>query len=101
MKYLIWAAILLSQSASYTWVSRARNSGSLGYHAIAAFFSHTTWFIGQWLLLDELLRILKTGDWSQVIPLGVFYTTFMMLGSVWMHWLSLKYLEVGRRKVGA
>lgn len=101
MKYVVWALLLLAQSASFTWVSRARNSGSISYHATAAFFSHLTWFAGQFVLVDEMFYVLRTSDWPHALGIGVFYVVFMLLGSIGMHWLSLNYLEVGRRKVGA
>ena len=39
MSWVLWAVMLLIQNATFTWVSRARNSKSLGYHAVAAVFS--------------------------------------------------------------
>ena len=41
MKWVAWSLLLLIQNASFTLVSRARNSGSLGYHAVAAACSVT------------------------------------------------------------
>jgi hypothetical protein len=101
MKYVMWALLLLAQSASFTWVSRARNSGSYSYHATAALFSHGTWFVGQFVLVDEIVEIIRTGSWSQAALLGIFYTVCMLAGSIGMHWISIEWLERGRRKVGA
>ena len=40
MNYFAWALLLILQNMAFTWVSRARNSGSLGYHAIASICSN-------------------------------------------------------------
>jgi hypothetical protein len=40
MNLILWFLLLVLQNAAFTWVSRARNSGSIGYHAIAAVFSN-------------------------------------------------------------
>jgi hypothetical protein len=101
MTYLLWAALLILQNASFTWVSRARNSGSLGYHAIAAVFSNGVWFASQFILIDKMVQIIRNGSPAQAIGTGLFYATCTVIGSVSMHYVSLKYLEQGKRKVGA
>ena len=99
MMYLFWAILLITQNMAFTWVSRARNSGSLGYHATAAVFSNGIWFVSQFLLIGMVMR---PGQpfWYDV-ALGVEYITCTVVGSVLMHHISMKFLETGRRKVGA
>jgi predicted permease len=96
--WLLWAALLIGQNAAFTWVSRARNSGSLPYHAIAAVFSNGIWIISMFLVVDKL-REAKGAD--EIALVAAFYTLFTVIGSVGMHWLSMRYFETGKRKVGA
>lgn len=97
----MWAFWLLIQNASFTLVSRARNSGSYLYHAVAAIGSNGVWFISQLFLIGEMIHLVKDGTWQQALFVGAFYTTFTVLGSVGMHWVSVHYIETGKRKVGA
>jgi hypothetical protein len=101
MTYVAWAILLILQNAAFTWVSRARNSGSLGYHAIAAVASNGVWFASQFILIDKMVAILRSGTIQEAVAVGVFYSACTVTGSVGMHWLSLHYLERGKRKVGA
>lgn len=94
MIWFFWALLLIVQNASFTLVSRARNSGSLGYHAIAAVFSNGVWYASQLILIDIAFR----GRGMEGLPI---YIASTVLGSVAMHWLSMRYLERGKRRVGA
>lgn len=82
--------LVVLQNASFTWVSRARNSRSLPYHAIAAVFSN-----GIWLLVIRQVVINFDN-----IPVQVAYLLGAVTGSVLMHFISMNYLEKGKRKVG-
>jgi len=53
---LLWFLLLVIQNAAFTWVSRARNSGSYGYHAIAAVFSNGIWFVSQFILIGMVVK---------------------------------------------
>lgn len=93
-----WFILLVVQNAAFTWVSRARNSGSYGYHAVAAVFSNGVWFVSQFLLIG---MVAKPGmSFEEVAPLGLVYVAGTVTGSVLMHWVSVRWLEKGRRKVG-
>lgn len=82
--------LVVLQNASFTWVSRARNSGNLKYHAIAAVFSN-----GIWLLV--IRQVVINFDKIEIM---ITYLVAAVVGSVLMHWFSMKYLEKGSRKVG-
>jgi hypothetical protein len=99
--YVAWAALLICQNAAFTWVSRARNSGSYGYHALAATASNGVWFASQFVLIDTLVRLIREGSWTERILTGVFYAACTVVGSVGMHWVSVRFLEAGKRRVGA
>lgn len=101
MSWVLWALILLIQNASFTLVSRARNSGSLKFHALAAVGSNGVWFISQFIVVNKIVEVLKTHNVPLAIFSAVFYTTFTVIGSIGMHYVSMKYFETGKRKVGA
>jgi hypothetical protein len=99
--YLVWALFLLLQNASFTFVSRARNSGSYSLHAIAALLSNGVFIIAQFVSLNLMLDVIKSGSWGDRAFVVAFYTTFTVIGSVAMHWVGVNYIEKGKRKVGA
>ncbi|WP_262265516.1 hypothetical protein [Microvirga yunnanensis] len=98
LTWLLWAVLLIAQNAAFTWVSRARNSGSVGYHAVASVFSNGIWILGMFLVVDKLRQ---AEGILQIALVAIFYTIFTVAGSVGMHWFSMTYLEKGKRKVGA
>jgi hypothetical protein len=98
MNLALWFAVLVLQNAAFTWVSRARNSGSYAYHATAAVFSNGIWFASQFILISTVVRPDMT--LQKALLLGVVYVAATVTGSVSMHYVSIKYLESGKRKVG-
>jgi hypothetical protein len=99
MNLILWFLLLVLQNAAFTWVSRARNSGSIGYHAIAAVFSNGIWFVSQFLLIS---MVAKPGMPLEEITLyGIVYVLGTVIGSLLMNWISMRYMESGNRKVGA
>lgn len=96
-----WAGFLLIQNASFTFVSRARNSGSYALHAIAAVCSNGIWISAQFVSLGIIIDTLKSGSWGDRLFVGAFYTVFTVAGSVFMHWFGVNFIEKGKRKVGA
>lgn len=101
MGWALWAFLLMAQAASSTWASRARNTGSVAYHGVAASFSHGVWFASNLILIDSVVGIARRGSWRDALALGAFYTFFCVCGSILAHYLSARYLERGARKVGA
>ena len=88
-----WAFLLVMQNAAFTLVSRARNSKSVTYHALAALGSNGVWFASQFLLFGFMLDVLKDGTWIDAAIIGAWYTFWTLVGSVGMHWLALRKLE--------
>lgn len=94
-----WVIILFIQNAAFTWVSRARNSGSIVYHGIASIFSNGVWFVSQLILITA---VVKPGmGIMELTKLGILYIIGTTSGSIAMHWVSMKYFEKGKRKVGS
>ena len=96
-----WWFLLVIQNASFTWVSRARNSSSLGYHAIAAIGSNGLFLLNQLILINNFLAMLRTMSWQIGTIIALTYISATVFGSVTMHWISLRYLEKGKRRVGS
>lgn len=93
MMWLLWGVLLILQNASFTLVSRARNSNSLWYHAWAGVGSNGIWFLSQLILVDNFLRLLKTGSVTDGLLVAGFYTGCTLAGSLGMHWLALHKIE--------
>ena len=70
-------ALVVLQNASFTLVSRARNSSSLMYHTIASVLSNGVWLLVNFDSLDMMLT----------------YLVGSVVGSVLMHYVSMKYFE--------
>lgn len=90
IEFLKMFFIVVLQNAAFTWVSRARNSGSYSYHALAAVFSNGIWLI-------VIRQVVMNFD---NIGIQIAYLIGAVTGSVAMHFISVKYLEKGKRKVG-
>ena len=78
---MVGATIL--QNASFTLVSRARNSSSLMYHGLAAVVSNTIWL----LVIRQVVLNLDN------IMLQFCYVIGSVTGSVLMHYIAMKYFE--------
>lgn len=101
LKLIAWAGLLLIQNASFTLVSRARNSGSIQFHAVASVFSNGVWFASQIFVVNFIVEAFKANNLPYLIFIAFYYTVFTVIGSVSMHFISMKYFEKGKRKVGA
>lgn len=101
MIWLYWALNLLIQNWMFTFVSRARNSGSLARHVTAAVFSNGVWILQLQIMLGPMMEYLngKHGLLAQ-IGVGLYYTLFTVAGSVAAHYWALR-TEKGKSAVGA
>lgn len=99
--WALWAVVLIAQNFAFTFVSRARNSGSLMRHLYAGLFSNGIWFASQIFAVSAFMSILsgKLGFFP-AIGAGLFYTAFTLFGSVAAHYYSLSS-EKGNARVGA
>lgn len=84
MNYILLFFVTILQNASFTLVSRARNSKSLLLNGFASVLSNGIWFI--------VVRNV-TQDNVNTLLLGITYTVAATIGSVGMHWLSMNVLE--------
>lgn len=98
--YLTWAILLVLQNAAFTWVSRARNSGSDWYHALAAVFSNGIWFAATFITFERVWAVLDGGGWSLGLFIGLVYVTCTVTGSVASGRFLRRYIEKGNRMVG-
>ena len=81
-------ALVVLQNASFTLVSRARNSSSLIYHTIASVLSN-----GVWLLV--IRKVVQNFD---SLDMMLTYLVGSVVGSVLMHYVSMKYFEKNHKK---
>jgi len=84
MSYVLLFFVTILQNASFTLVSRARNSNSILFHGLASVASNGIWFM--------VVRQVTQTDANTVV-LGITYTTAAVIGSIGMHYISMNYLE--------
>ncbi len=84
MGYILLFFVTILQNASFTLVSRARNSNSLLFHGFASVLSNGIWFI-------VVRQVTQEGVNTTI--LGIVYTTAAVIGSLGMHWISMNVLE--------
>jgi hypothetical protein len=99
MSLVAWFLLLVLQNAAFTWVSRARNSGSLMYHGFAAIFSNGIFFVSNLFLIGLVTTAGLTA--TQLAGYLLIYIGGTVTGSVAMHYVSMRWLEAGKRKVGS
>lgn len=75
--------LVILQNASFTLVSRARNSNSLLYHTIASVLSN-----GIWLLVIRQV-VMNLNNWQLMVT----YLVGAVVGSISMHYVAMKYFE--------
>lgn len=75
--------LVVAQNASFTLVSRARNSSSLLYHLLASIGSN-----GIWLLVFRNM-VVSINDNTLMLT----YLVASVLGSIAMHYVAMKFFE--------
>lgn len=99
-RWLLWSAVLILTNGSGTLASRARNTPSIGYHALAALLSHGTFFVSNLIGIDVLVEVIKNHD-ARLACMGfVVYAGASTSGSIVSHWVAMRFLEKGNRRVG-
>ena len=101
MSWLLWGLVLSGYDASTTFLSRACNSGSLRWHAIASMVSNLLYLCRYIFLLENGLEVIRTGNLSDVVLPVLFFLGCTVAGSVAAHYVSMRWIEKGRREVGA
>lgn len=83
MEILKMLFLVILQNASFTLVSRARNSNSISFHAISSVLSN-----GIWLLVIK--NVVQNFDKPIMM---IVYIIGSVIGSISMHYISMKYFE--------
>lgn len=83
MEILKMFLLVILQNASFTLVSRARNSPSILYHSVASVISN-----GVWLLVIK--NVVQNFDKPELMWT---YLIASVLGSVSMHYILMKHVE--------
>jgi len=99
-EWMMWALLLFSQQFTFLFSSRAKNSGSLKYSALAGVGSHGTWFFAQVFFVTSILRFADS-PWTAQIGVALFYMTFTIIGTCSAQWIALRWAERGKMQVGA
>lgn len=86
------AALGFVQNIAFTFVSRGRNSGSLGYHLLASIFSNGIYAALLFTSIDMISQAKSNPG-----PFLIVYTLATMSGSIFAHWLALR-IEKGKAK---
>lgn len=80
---IIMFLLVVLQNASFTLVSRARNSSSLLYHALASIVSNSIWLL---VIRQVVLNFDR-------IDLMVTYVVGSVCGGIGMHYVSMRFFE--------
>lgn len=88
LEILKMLGLVILQNASFTLVSRARNSNSLLYHTVASVLSN-----GIWLLVIRQV-VLNLDNWILMVT----YLIGAVIGSISMHYIAMKYFEKKKSK---
>jgi hypothetical protein len=83
LEILKMLGLTILQNASFTLVSRARNSNSIVFHTIASVLSNVIWL----LVIRNVVTNLND------CKLMVTYLVGAVIGSVAMHYVSMNYFE--------
>ena len=83
MEIIKMLLLVILQNASFTLVSRARNSHSILYHGTASTLSN-----GIWLLV--IRKITQNFDKPELM---ITYLVGSVIGSMGMHYFVMKYIE--------
>jgi hypothetical protein len=83
LEILKMLGLVILQNASFTLVSRARNSNSLLYHTVASVLSN-----GIWLLVIRQV-VINLDNWVLMLT----YLVGAVIGSISMHYIAMKYFE--------
>lgn len=90
--FAVWAVLLVLQNFSHTLSSRAKNSHSLAYNAIASTFSNGVWFGSQFYIVNTLVHFNDKG-WLYITGVFAYYTFFTVVGSLLSHWAAMRFFE--------
>lgn len=85
---LLLFLLVVAQNASFTLVSRARNSGSLIYHLLAAIGSNGIWL----LVFREMVTSIHD------TPSMWTYLVASVSGSLLMHYVAMRFFEKPKKK---
>ena len=80
--------LVVLQNASFTLVSRARNSKSITYHTIASVLSN-----GIWLLVIRQV-VINMDNWILMLT----YLVAAVFGSVTMHYAAMRWFEKPKKQ---
>jgi len=96
MNYWILIPVLIAQQFSYVLVSRARNSSSILYGTIGSVIANVAYFVGQILMVDQFMKIIRSADMNHALALGLIYVVTMTITASVSQWMCMKWFEKGK-----
>lgn len=99
-RWFLWSLTLIFTNGSGTLASRARNTPSYTYHALAALCSHGTFFVSSLIGIDLMVEIIRTRDPYLALRGFLVYALSSTAGSIGVHWIAINHFETGNRRVG-
>lgn len=88
--WLLWAALLLAQNYTFTYVSRARNGENLREHLKAALMSNGVWFLQQIVGVVQIVTFYRNGQYVALTFAGAWYTIWTVIGSLTAHYILVQ-----------
>jgi hypothetical protein len=89
-KWAVWGVLIIVQNASFTLVSRSRNTDHWKYHAVAIIFGNTIYFFSGLFNLDNALKILQTRNLPLILGTVVFVTSMNLIGGLSSQRLAIR-----------
>jgi len=93
LNYWILIPILIAQQFSGVLVNRAVNSNSILYGAISSIVSNITYFVGQIIMVNQFMGIIREGNTEHAAALGAVYVTTMTLTTSFSQWACMRWFE--------
>lgn len=95
--YVVWGLLLIAQNFAHTISQRAKNQDRLVYTAVAGVFANGIWILSNFFMVEEIARVIGTGNVVQGVPAVVFYTVCTTIGTVASQYCAMRWIETWRR----
>lgn len=90
---LIWGLLLVAQNFAHTVSQRAKNQNNLWYTGTAGVFANGIWIMSNFMMVDEIVKVLKTGRVLEGLPLVAYYTACTTFGTVFSQYCAMRWIE--------
>lgn len=95
----LWALLIMVQDAAATLLTRATTSNSPLFHAVTSAIYNSIWFASLFILVGPIYHQVNSLD--RGVEIGAIYVVANLIGGVPMHFISMRWLEKGKRRIGS